>query len=221
MFWCFGHEAYGILAPWLGTEPTAAPPALKNEVLATGPPEKPPFTLFSALIHIFLQAGKTKAETTDCLLCVLSLQTSVSFFFSPSSGFTLLSHFQSPQRSSETFPQTVSLFLCGTQLHCISQPSLQLAVAMWMKSWPMEGGQNWYVTSRLIKSHLHTALFSSSIRVLWMVWGPWRWWGPRQMSRFLKDGAEMHELLPDRCTLKCRQCITNFHSVKPLNFGDC
>ena len=155
------------------------------------------------------------------LLALCLFPSDKCFFPPPPSGFTLLSHFQSPQRSSETFPQTVSLFLCGTQPHCISQPSLQLAVAMWMKSWPMEGGQNWYVTSRLIKSHLHTALFSSSIRVLWMVWGPRRWWGPGQMSRFLKDGAEMHELLPARCTLKCRQCITNVHSVKPLNFGDC
>ena len=40
------------------------------------------------------------------------------------------------------------------------------------------------------------------------------------MSRSLKDSAEKHELLSAQCTLKCRQYI-NFHSVKPLNFGDC
>ena len=32
-------EAYGILAPQPGTEPT--PPALEGEVLTTGPPRKP------------------------------------------------------------------------------------------------------------------------------------------------------------------------------------
>ena len=36
MFWFFGHEACGILAPWPGIEPT--PPALEGEVLTTGPP---------------------------------------------------------------------------------------------------------------------------------------------------------------------------------------
>ena len=38
MFWFFGHEACGILAPWTGIEP--APPALEGEVLTTGPPGK-------------------------------------------------------------------------------------------------------------------------------------------------------------------------------------
>ena len=34
MLWFFGHEAYGILAPQSGMEPT--PPALEGEVLTTG-----------------------------------------------------------------------------------------------------------------------------------------------------------------------------------------
>ena len=34
MFWFFGREACGILAPWPGFEPT--PPALEGEVLTTG-----------------------------------------------------------------------------------------------------------------------------------------------------------------------------------------
>ena len=34
----FGHEACGVLAPWLGIEPT--PPALEGDILATGPPGK-------------------------------------------------------------------------------------------------------------------------------------------------------------------------------------
>ena len=38
MFWFFGPEAYGILAPQPGIEP--APPALEGEVLTTGPPGK-------------------------------------------------------------------------------------------------------------------------------------------------------------------------------------
>jgi len=39
MSWFFGHEAYGILAPQLGIEPT--PPALEGEVLTIGLREVP------------------------------------------------------------------------------------------------------------------------------------------------------------------------------------
>ena len=39
MFWFFGYEACGILAPQTGIEPI--PPALEGEVLTTGPPGKP------------------------------------------------------------------------------------------------------------------------------------------------------------------------------------
>ena len=38
MFWPFGHEACGILAPQPGVEP--APPALEGEVPTTGLPGK-------------------------------------------------------------------------------------------------------------------------------------------------------------------------------------
>ena len=38
MFWFFGREARGILAPQPGIEPT--PSALEGEVLTTGPPGK-------------------------------------------------------------------------------------------------------------------------------------------------------------------------------------
>ena len=38
LFWFFGHEACGILAPQPGTDP--APPALEGEVPTTGPPGK-------------------------------------------------------------------------------------------------------------------------------------------------------------------------------------
>ena len=38
MFWFFGPEAGGILAPQPGIEPT--PPALEGKVLTTGPPGK-------------------------------------------------------------------------------------------------------------------------------------------------------------------------------------
>ena len=40
MFWFFGREACGILAPRPGIKPT--PPALEGEVLTTGPPEESP-----------------------------------------------------------------------------------------------------------------------------------------------------------------------------------
>ena len=38
MFWFFGHEACGILAPQPGIEPV--PPALEVKVLTTGSPGK-------------------------------------------------------------------------------------------------------------------------------------------------------------------------------------
>ena len=38
MFWFFGCEARGILAPWPGIKPT--PAALEGEVLTTGVPGK-------------------------------------------------------------------------------------------------------------------------------------------------------------------------------------
>ena len=44
VFWFFGHEACGILAPGPGIEPTS--PALEGEVLTTGLPGKSPQCLF-------------------------------------------------------------------------------------------------------------------------------------------------------------------------------
>ena len=38
IFWCFGLEAGGILAPWPGME--HGPPALESKVLTSGPPRK-------------------------------------------------------------------------------------------------------------------------------------------------------------------------------------
>ena len=38
MFWLFGHEKYGILAPWPGIKPTT--PELEGEVLTPGLPGK-------------------------------------------------------------------------------------------------------------------------------------------------------------------------------------
>ena len=40
MSWFSGHEAYGILAPQPGIEPT--PSALEGEILTTGPPGEVP-----------------------------------------------------------------------------------------------------------------------------------------------------------------------------------
>ena len=50
MFWFFGHEAYGILTPQPGMEPT--PPALEGEALTTGPPGRSLF-LFYCLLLIY------------------------------------------------------------------------------------------------------------------------------------------------------------------------
>ena len=44
MFWIFGHEACGILAPQPGVKPT--PPALEGEVVITGQTEKGPPVFF-------------------------------------------------------------------------------------------------------------------------------------------------------------------------------
>ena len=53
MFWFFGREARGILAPWLGIEPT--PPALESEVLTTGLPQMW-LVMFQVLqIYLFLR----------------------------------------------------------------------------------------------------------------------------------------------------------------------
>ena len=38
VFWFFGHEAHGLVAPWPGIQCT--PPALEGEVLIIGPPGK-------------------------------------------------------------------------------------------------------------------------------------------------------------------------------------
>ena len=48
MFWFFGREACGILAPRPGIKP--APPALEGEVLTTGQPGK-----FLYLLYILLE----------------------------------------------------------------------------------------------------------------------------------------------------------------------
>ena len=54
MFWFFGREGCGILAPRQGIEPI--PPALKGEVLTTGPPGKSlsPSVLTQALVNYLL-----------------------------------------------------------------------------------------------------------------------------------------------------------------------
>ena len=47
MFWLFGREACGILAPQPGIEP--ASPALEGEVLTIGPPMKSLIVLLNAV----------------------------------------------------------------------------------------------------------------------------------------------------------------------------
>ena len=55
MFWCFGHEACGILAPRPGIEP--ALPAVEGEVLTTGLPGKCPVTTFEYDHYILNMVG--------------------------------------------------------------------------------------------------------------------------------------------------------------------
>ena len=52
MFWPFGHEACGILAPQLGIKP--ASPAVEGEVLTTGPPAKFQAFHFLGVFKIYL-----------------------------------------------------------------------------------------------------------------------------------------------------------------------
>ena len=53
MFWVFGLEACGILAPRPGIEPS--PPALEGEVLTTVPPGK---SLYWVSLVVFLEIKK-------------------------------------------------------------------------------------------------------------------------------------------------------------------
>ena len=69
MFWFFGHEACGILAP--GPEIEPAPPAVEGEVLTTGPPEKGHLQFFSSLSRSFPQIQIfvwIQPRFCDCLL---------------------------------------------------------------------------------------------------------------------------------------------------------
>ena len=63
MFWFFGLEACGILAPWPGIEP--APPALESKVPTTGPPGKSP-TLHDYKFYVGEVAPSIKA-----LICII------------------------------------------------------------------------------------------------------------------------------------------------------
>ena len=61
MFWFFGHEACGILAPQPGIEP--APPALEGEVLTTGPPGKSQDSVFLTSSQVMLPVQGPHCET--------------------------------------------------------------------------------------------------------------------------------------------------------------
>ena len=53
MFWFFGREACGTLAPQAGIKPT--PPALEGKVLTTGSPGKSPQVLSYTIKTFILQ----------------------------------------------------------------------------------------------------------------------------------------------------------------------
>ena len=72
MFWFFGGEACGILAPWPGIKP--APPALEGEVFTTGPPGKSPNILKSGKVlpkakkaHLWAECGQWDAWLNTCV----------------------------------------------------------------------------------------------------------------------------------------------------------
>ena len=74
IFWFFGRQACGILAPWPGIEP--APPALEGEVLTTGPPGKSqwwPFSGASPPAHSRAPGGPACVKEPPSLTPVLSL----------------------------------------------------------------------------------------------------------------------------------------------------
>ena len=79
MFWFFGHEACGILAPGPGIE--LAPPALEGEVLTTGPPGK---SLGPVLDRVLVLAPKTWKEK----MCLLGQGTEWSQHSGSQSGCT-------------------------------------------------------------------------------------------------------------------------------------
>ena len=78
----FDHEAYEILAPWPGIEPT--PPSLEGEVLTTGPPGKTQvfsllrerlevfkhFSYYKQIISSFTQGNNNTSTNTLCWLLI-------------------------------------------------------------------------------------------------------------------------------------------------------
>ena len=65
MFCFFGHEAYGILAPQPGIEPTS--PALEGEVLTTGLPGKS-FAFFFQIVYEKLLYEKMIGTAAEIIL---------------------------------------------------------------------------------------------------------------------------------------------------------
>ena len=97
MFLFFGHESCGILVPWLGIEPIL--PALKGEVLTTGPLGKSHKDVFDkqCLNNFYLSVpskrGRGRGDPQDlyfkfCVFfylkifnwCIVALQCCVSFY---------------------------------------------------------------------------------------------------------------------------------------------
>ena len=219
MFWCFGHKAYGILAPRLGIEPTAVPPALKNKVLAMEN-QRSPLHPFQCLDSHLPSRWKNKSRNYRLLALCLFPSDKCFFFFFPPLVLLCWAISNLHRDLQKHFPKLCP-FSSVEHSH-IAFPSLPCSW-VWPCDWsPGQWKADKIDTSLLDLSKAICAQLCSHPQwgFQWMVWGPRRWWRPGQMSRSLKDSAEKHELLSAQCTLKCRQYITNFHSVKPLNFGD-
>ena len=82
MFWFFGHEACGILAPLPGIEPT--PHALEGEVLTTGPPGKSRVMLLrQILLFLINRKGNWDQERLNHrVICLISARDRNTTLFS-------------------------------------------------------------------------------------------------------------------------------------------
>ena len=60
MFWIFGQDAHGILAPRPRIKPT--PSALEGEVLTTGPPWKCPLWLLNSCLELMPPAPSAQMQ---------------------------------------------------------------------------------------------------------------------------------------------------------------
>ena len=81
MFWFFGHEARGILAPRPGIK--HAPPTLEGEVLITGPPGKSPipFKFYYLNTHFWQETLLVSPQFRNRIYRILMTESLLSIWF--------------------------------------------------------------------------------------------------------------------------------------------